>query len=171
VQFEQRAQASKSNISSMWINSIGRSGLQNGLSREEKYDPLERRAILDRAADRYYLKQFQWIDREWNELERIERVNQQELERFEQKLRDELKEHGWLEQEGQEGQEEHLKQNPRNKELVWLKVAVAFICVWGIFLPYILARLFLWIEVFRTLCFLPSGAFVDTWSGSFPHIG
>jgi hypothetical protein len=98
----------------------------------------------------------------------MERVNQQKLERFEQKLRDELKEHGWLEQEGQE---EHLKQNPRNKELVWLKVAVAFICVWGIFLRYILARLFLWIEVFRTLCFLPSGAFVDTWSGSFPHIG
>lgn len=42
----------------------------------------------------------------------------------------------------------------------------------GLFLvPYVLARLFLLVEIFRTLLFLPPEAFVDTWSGSFPHLG
>ena len=36
---------------------------------------------------------------------------------------------------------------------------------------YILARLFLMIEIFRSLCFLPPEAFIDTWSGAFPHWG
>jgi hypothetical protein len=36
---------------------------------------------------------------------------------------------------------------------------------------YILARLFLMVEIFRTLFFLPPEAFIDTWSGSFPHLG
>jgi hypothetical protein len=38
-----------------------------------------------------------------------------------------------------------------------------------ILLTYILARLFLMVEIFRSLFFLPPEAFVDTWSGSFPH--
>lgn len=42
----------------------------------------------------------------------------------------------------------------------------------GAFLtPYILARLFLIIEMFRSLFFLPPDAFVSTRSGSFPHWG
>ena len=42
----------------------------------------------------------------------------------------------------------------------------------GIFtFPYVLARLFLLVEMFRTLCYLSPEAFVDTWSGSFPHLG
>lgn len=46
VQFVQRAQASKGNIESMWINSIGRSWPQNSLSREEGQDPLTRDADI-----------------------------------------------------------------------------------------------------------------------------
>ena len=34
---------------------------------------------------------------------------------------------------------------------------------------YILARLFLIVEIFLSLFFLPPEAFIDTWSGSFPH--
>ena len=34
---------------------------------------------------------------------------------------------------------------------------------------YVLARLFLMVEIFRTLFFLPPEAFIETWSGSFPH--
>jgi hypothetical protein len=37
--------------------------------------------------------------------------------------------------------------------------------------PYFLARLFLIVEIFRSLFFLPPEAFIDTWSGSFPHWG
>ena len=118
--------------------------------------------------DRFELEQLEQIKREWIELEMVERYNQKELERYEQKLREEQRERGWFEQKGRE---EHLEQDSRNKEPVWLKVVVAFICIGGVFIPYILARLFLWVEVFRTLYFLPPDAFVDTWSGSFPHIG
>jgi hypothetical protein len=35
---------------------------------------------------------------------------------------------------------------------------------------YIVARLFLLVEVFRTLCFLPPSAYVATWAGNVPHI-
>jgi hypothetical protein len=45
-------------------------------------------------------------------------------------------------------------------------ILVAFFLV-----PYILARLFLLVEIFRSLFFLPPEAFRDTWSGSFPHLG
>jgi hypothetical protein len=34
---------------------------------------------------------------------------------------------------------------------------------------YILARLFLMVEIFRSLFFLPPEAFIDTWTGAFPH--
>jgi hypothetical protein len=36
---------------------------------------------------------------------------------------------------------------------------------------YVLARLFLIVEIFRSLFFLPPEAFIETWSGSFPHFG
>ena len=39
----------------------------------------------------------------------------------------------------------------------------------GFILPYILARLVLIVEVFRTLCYLPPEAYIETWSGSLPH--
>jgi hypothetical protein len=51
------------------------------------------------------------------------------------------------------------------------RVLVAVIGLGLFVVPYVLARLFLMIEIFRTLCFLPPDAFVDTWSGSFPHLG
>jgi hypothetical protein len=35
---------------------------------------------------------------------------------------------------------------------------------------YVVARLFLLVEVFRTLCFLPPGAYVATWASNVPHI-
>jgi hypothetical protein len=35
---------------------------------------------------------------------------------------------------------------------------------------YILARLFLMIEIFRTLCFLPPYAYAATWASNIPHI-
>jgi hypothetical protein len=36
---------------------------------------------------------------------------------------------------------------------------------------YILARLFLMVEIFRSLFYLPPEAYIDTWSKSFPHFG
>ncbi len=39
----------------------------------------------------------------------------------------------------------------------------------GLILPYILARLILMVEVFRTLCYLPPEAYIETWSGAWPH--
>jgi hypothetical protein len=38
-------------------------------------------------------------------------------------------------------------------------------------LAYVLARLFLLAETVRSLFYLPPEAFVETWSGSFPHWG
>jgi len=35
---------------------------------------------------------------------------------------------------------------------------------------YIVARLFLLVEVFRTLCFLPPDAYVSTWTTNIPHV-
>lgn len=37
--------------------------------------------------------------------------------------------------------------------------------------PYVLARLFIMVEMFRSLGYLPPEAFIQTWSGSFPHFG
>jgi hypothetical protein len=52
-----------------------------------------------------------------------------------------------------------------------MRAIVASIGLGFCMLPYALARLYLLVEVFRTLCFAPPEVFVDTWSGSFPHIG
>lgn len=54
-------------------------------------------------------------------------------------------------------------QSPTAKRIVALVLIILFL------IPYILARLFLIFEVFRTLFFLPPDAFIETWSGSFPH--
>ncbi|KAL7789775.1 hypothetical protein V8C37DRAFT_417714 [Trichoderma ceciliae] len=50
-----------------------------------------------------------------------------------------------------------------------------FIGVTGYALPflgclYVVARLFIIVEIFRTLCFLPPGSFVSTWTSNIPHI-
>lgn len=37
-------------------------------------------------------------------------------------------------------------------------------------LGYFLAPLFLVVEVFRSLCFLPPSAFIATWSSQVPHV-
>lgn len=46
---------------------------------------------------------------------------------------------------------------------------------WQLFIPmtsvlYVLARLFLMVETFRTLCFLPPDAYISTWATNFPHL-
>jgi len=41
----------------------------------------------------------------------------------------------------------------------------------GLLLPYVVARLVLTVEMFRTLCYLPPEAYKETWSGSFPNWG
>ncbi|KAH0536554.1 hypothetical protein FGG08_006584 [Glutinoglossum americanum] len=38
-------------------------------------------------------------------------------------------------------------------------------------LAYVLARLYLLVEAFRTLCFLEPGSFISTWTTQFPHVG
>jgi hypothetical protein len=35
---------------------------------------------------------------------------------------------------------------------------------------YVLARLFLIVEMFRTLCFLPPNAYMSTWATNIPHL-
>jgi hypothetical protein len=35
---------------------------------------------------------------------------------------------------------------------------------------YIVSRMFLIVEIFRTLFFLPSKVYISTWSSSVPHI-
>lgn len=48
-------------------------------------------------------------------------------------------------------------------------VSLTFVIVFLVL--YVLARLLLIVEMFRALFFLPPEAFIDTWSGSFPHWG
>jgi hypothetical protein len=55
------------------------------------------------------------------------------------------------------------------QELLTTRAMVAGIRV--LFVPYLLARLFLSVEAFRSLFFLPPGAFANTWSDQFPHLG
>ena len=55
--------------------------------------------------------------------------------------------------------------SPTTRFILSLVLVVVFI------VPYVLARLFLMFEIFRSLFFLPPDAFIDTWSGSFPHWG
>jgi hypothetical protein len=43
--------------------------------------------------------------------------------------------------------------------------------IWIFALPYLLARVYMIVEVFRSLCYLPPHAFRTTWSSSVPHIG
>jgi hypothetical protein len=37
-------------------------------------------------------------------------------------------------------------------------------------LLYILARLVILVELFRTLCFLPTDAYISTWASDTPHV-
>jgi hypothetical protein len=53
----------------------------------------------------------------------------------------------------------------------WRRYVVASILIVFVVIPYLLARLFIMIEIFRTLFFLPSEAFIETWSGVFPSWG
>ena len=43
--------------------------------------------------------------------------------------------------------------------------------IMGFFYSYLVARIYIMVEVFRTLCFLPPEAFRTTWSTNVPHIG
>ncbi|KAK5994420.1 hypothetical protein PT974_04894 [Cladobotryum mycophilum] len=46
-----------------------------------------------------------------------------------------------------------------------------WILQWTIAVLYFFVRLFIIAESFRSLYFLPSNAFMSTWSGNMPHIG
>jgi hypothetical protein len=98
-----------------------------------------------------------------------------ELEEREQlELEREREEQEWFEElEEKEKERRNGKTTPplHKTTRAWLKGVIAFFCVVVLLVPYILARLFLLVEVFRTLGFLPPDAFVDTWSGSLPHFG
>jgi hypothetical protein len=50
-------------------------------------------------------------------------------------------------------------------------LALSLIIIVGFLIPYVLARMFLIFEMFRSLFFLPPEAFIETWSGSLPHWG
>ncbi|KAE8442967.1 hypothetical protein EG329_002505 [Mollisiaceae sp. DMI_Dod_QoI] len=54
-------------------------------------------------------------------------------------------------------------------ELAFIYRRIHSLIVISLLVTYILARLFLMVEIFRSLFFLPPEAFIDTWSGSFPH--
>lgn len=64
--------------------------------------------------------------------------------------------------------------NPRDNSPKegWARTVVAGLILVGLILPYyIVARLFILFEVFRTLLYLPPEAHIETWSGVFPHWG
>ncbi|CZR67162.1 uncharacterized protein PAC_17061 [Phialocephala subalpina] len=68
-----------------------------------------------------------------------------------------------------------LRMNPRDALLRRNESPVSRFIVGSsliiLLLTYILARLFLMVEIFRSLFYLPPEAFIDTWSGNFPHFG
>jgi hypothetical protein len=59
----------------------------------------------------------------------------------------------------------------RPKRSPAVRFALGLVLIVGFLIPYVLARMFLICEMFRSLFFLPPEAFIDTWSGSFPHWG
>jgi len=61
--------------------------------------------------------------------------------------------------------------NGRPKRSLEVRFALGLVLIVGFLIPYVLARMFLICEMFRSLFFLPPEAFIDTWSGSFPHWG
>ncbi|QYT02627.1 hypothetical protein H0G86_009620 [Trichoderma simmonsii] len=48
--------------------------------------------------------------------------------------------------------------------------SVALYSVGFIMLLYVAARLFIIVEMFRTLCFLPPGSYISTWTSNIPHV-
>ncbi|PYI05140.1 hypothetical protein BO78DRAFT_398443 [Aspergillus sclerotiicarbonarius CBS 121057] len=66
-----------------------------------------------------------------------------------------------------------------NKAWTWNRTAagtfktLSFLLTWSallLTLGYILARLYLLVEVFRALCYLPPSAYIGTWAGNLPNI-
>jgi hypothetical protein len=53
----------------------------------------------------------------------------------------------------------------------WVIQYILAACLSTVFALYIAARLFLIVEIFRTLCFLPPSAYIATWASNIPHIG
>ncbi|OTA70093.1 hypothetical protein K449DRAFT_2081 [Hypoxylon sp. EC38] len=58
----------------------------------------------------------------------------------------------------------------RESTMTFLRLPVVVVILFCLLL-YILARLFLLVEMIRCLFFLPPEAFIDTWSNGFPHWG
>ena len=51
------------------------------------------------------------------------------------------------------------------------EIVLSGVCIFIVFALYIAARLFLIVEIFRSLCFLPPSAYYATWASNIPHIG
>jgi hypothetical protein len=75
----------------------------------------------------------------------------------------------WLQLNPYEGSESNDETNAKRVKVRRYIVGAAVIVVFLI--PYVLARLFLIVEIFRSLFFLPPEVFIETWSGTFPHWG
>ncbi|KAJ6178400.1 hypothetical protein N7519_008861 [Penicillium mononematosum] len=58
-----------------------------------------------------------------------------------------------------------VESQPRILELVERALMVLIVVV------FVLARLFITVEVVRSLAFLPPGAFISTWTANIPHVG
>jgi hypothetical protein len=51
---------------------------------------------------------------------------------------------------------------------------IEIVGVWMVYIllgSYVVGRLFILVEIFRTLCFLPQSAYTSTWASSLPHVG
>lgn len=60
-----------------------------------------------------------------------------------------------------------IEHHVSNSEVKWILEKFEVLCM---FVIYPIARLYLLVEVFRSLFFLPPSAFVGTWSGNIPHV-
>jgi hypothetical protein len=64
-----------------------------------------------------------------------------------------------------------LERSPWTSPPVLKRYATAGTLIVFFAVPYALARLFVIVEMFRSLLFLPPEVFIETWSGTFPHWG
>lgn len=51
----------------------------------------------------------------------------------------------------------------------WFRDVLRGLVVYASFTPFVVARIFILVEVFRSLAFLPPGTFVTTWASELPH--
>lgn len=64
-----------------------------------------------------------------------------------------------------------LDRSPRKPPPVLKRYAIAGTLIIFFAAPHALERLFVIVEMFRSLFFLPPGVYIETWSGTFPYWG